>query len=46
MVEMVMMVMMIDKMTGIITGHLEIFPNLREKVNNLTLILWNLKTTW
>ena len=30
--EMVMMVMMIDKMRGIIIGHLEIFPNLREKV--------------
>ena len=29
--EMVMMVMMIDKMIGIITGHLEIFLSLREK---------------
>ena len=45
-VEMVMMVMMKDKMKGIITGHLEIFLNLREKVNSLSHILWNLKTTW
>ena len=45
MVEMVMRVMMIDKMTGIIIGNLEIFLNLREKVNNLSHILWNLKTT-
>ena len=45
-VEMVMKVMMIDKMTGIITGHLGIFLNLRGKVNNLFHILWNLKTTW
>ena len=37
-IEMVMMVMMINKMKGIIL-------NLREKVNNLSHILWNLKTT-
>ena len=27
-------------------GHLETFPNLREKVNNHSNILWNLKITW
>ena len=31
---------------GIIIGPLGIFLNLRVKVNNLTHILWNLKTTW
>ena len=39
-------VMMIDKMRGIIIGHLEIFPNLREKVNSHSHILWSLKITW
>ena len=35
-----------DRMKGIISGHLEIFLNLREKVNNLSHILWNLKNIW
>ena len=43
--EMVMMVMIIDKMKGMIIGHLEIFPNLREKVRDHSHILWNLKIT-
>ena len=43
---MVMMVMLRDKMKGIITGHLEIFLNLREKLSSLSHILWNLKITW
>ena len=40
-----MAVMMMDKIRGIIIGHLEIFPSLWEKVNIHSHTLWSLKIT-
>ena len=44
--EMEMMVMMMEAKIEIIIGHLETFPNLREKENSHSHTSWNLKITW